>query len=1332
MKKIIFLVVAFISIQGYTQQPFDCNDGKFYQVISGALKSYNPITGSYSEALHTYSGYNAGGYNTEDNFLYAIKGSDKHLLRIGMDTIVDLGAIAPSGAVVFGGGYAADVDTKGNLWVYQNNTKNTFHKITNLKALDGTTFPTFEVVTVDVTSPSTCADITYVNGSFYGGSRGKLYKWDLSTGTPVFSSKTVANLPKSTFGAAYTDANNRLYLSDNGGGLYMINDYETNPVAILLNLTEVTNSNDGFKCANGISPIDKDQDGILDTMDQDTDGDGIPNIVESNGANPYGDDDGDDMYNYLDNDVSGNGDNVVQNAYDRDGDGIPDFFDIDSDNDGIYDIVESGQGDRDTNNDGVYNSLDADYTDTDIDGLADVFDTDSGGQIILLDTDNDGVYNMYDIDSDNDGIVDIIEGQVSDNYQPLSNIDADQDGMDDVFDSDFGGIANGIVNTDNTGAFDYLDIDSDNNGISDSLEAYDSDNDGIAETVISGIDGDNDGLDDSFDLMQRSFSSDNGGQTPGSFPIPALCDRYNYLGDFTTEGTPLYFDENDIISQETMDIVNNALPEGYPVPDFNPHYISSGYDTDIIVQEQADIWVTFVSEGAGYKNTLGFYTYDVLNPTATIPNPEDITIIFPNVSAKDSGGELVAGNKVNIGSFPPNTGIGWVLLADAWSEGCVGAGNWSLFSNPDFNPENDPTLQYHNVLLSDSDNKRIILGFEDIRRDYASCDQDFNDALFYITASPYGAIKNENYAAVESATNVTSANDGGLESNGDLAKLIAKRNFNRAKGNTFHNKKSTQFRFIPGMRSGKVLNILEGYFPNTGMYGTETTFISSPEDLIEITNAEEVYAIDYYQNEARVAAAFATVTKGTIYDHSKIICDRLNGSSLQDVRTLSIRNHTMINTKIKRANGEIEQALTFSVKLGEITNELYSFWNIDQYPEGDYLNFQIWGGSVAQVANIANTIVDKLKESKTLISTPVEDRIPTVFVQKGFYKEGKLILQITNKNKATEVKYSSNIRRTELSKEESTIEILSLSGAYKEELAIETGYLFDIGFSLSGINSERSDALYLADGPWGIDYDSELVQIKAFDINEQENEIITDDYLVERSVMLNGAVKGTANIFRNILAGDLTLNVANAGGIEFVMSTDIPIEVILVPKVLEDWNNRLRYTIIPNKTTTRYNLPFSNFVDGLGNTQSLDNIRSIVFSVQGNYIDFKAFEVAISNLMIVDQLGAEPITPNAEVEEETEVLVTVPSILEVEKIKKIINYPNPFVTRTLIQLPDGIHTNVNIQIIDMTGKTVRSERLNMNTENSYNFEAKNLSSGIYYYVITNGSGKTYYGSLMIQ
>jgi len=68
------------------------------------------------------------------------------------------------------------------------------------------------------------------------------------------------------------------------------------------------------------------------------------------------------------------------------------------------------------------------------------------------------------------------------------------------------------------------------------------------------------------------------------------------------------------------------------------------------------------------------------------------------------------------------------------------------------NVESNPELQKHNVLLYDGLRQLLLLGFEDIRRDAAGCDQDFNDAIFYTTVSPFSAIDKSNYQVVDTPT----------------------------------------------------------------------------------------------------------------------------------------------------------------------------------------------------------------------------------------------------------------------------------------------------------------------------------------------------------------------------------------------------------------------------------------------------------------------------------------------------------------------------------------------------------------------------------------------------
>ena len=179
---------------------------------------------------------------------------------------------------------------------------------------------------------------------------------------------------------------------------------------------------------------------------------------------------------------------------------------------------------------------------------------------------------------------------------------------------------------------------------------------------------------------------------------------------------------------------------------------------NLVLDQPCDVWVTFVLEGAGYRNTLGYYKYNTNNPPASLANIDSIHIIFPNVSFYGSGGGLVSGNKVYLETFAPGTEIAWALIADGYRNNTITNGYYTVYSDQNLNPEANPTLRQHTTLLNDIGRGKFLLSFEDLRRD-AGSDNDFNDAVFYVTANPIAAI-NSNNIPLPNYTQTDSDNDG--------------------------------------------------------------------------------------------------------------------------------------------------------------------------------------------------------------------------------------------------------------------------------------------------------------------------------------------------------------------------------------------------------------------------------------------------------------------------------------------------------------------------------------------------------------------------------------------
>ncbi len=243
---------------------------------------------------------------------------------------------------------------------------------------------------------------------------------------------------------------------------------------------------------------------------------------------------------------------------------------------------------------------------------------DEGICVTPLDSD---IFNSTDTENDSDNIGTDAETPDNDEISHDSNDsepDEDIEDLDEdidepeVFDpnadTDGDGIPNGVegetVDTDGDGKPDYLDLDSDNDGISDKLEAgnnssspVDSDNDGKADYVDNDSDGD------------------------------GIPDKVEGNGDPDEDGKPSYIDtdsDNDGLS-DTEEAGNDPTNPLNSDNDSKPDYIDTDSDNDGIADSDESSYSTSPvkedTDGDGFSD-LAEITYgsDPTDPTSVIPD----------------------------------------------------------------------------------------------------------------------------------------------------------------------------------------------------------------------------------------------------------------------------------------------------------------------------------------------------------------------------------------------------------------------------------------------------------------------------------------------------------------------------------------------------------------------------------------------------------------------------------------------------------------------------------------------------------------------------------------
>jgi len=506
---------------------------------------------------------------------------------------------------------------------------------------------------------------------------------------------------------------------------------------------------------------------------------------------------------------------------------------------------------------------------------------------------------------------------------------------------------------------------------------------------------------------------------------------------------------------------------------------------------------------------------------------------------------------------------------------------------------------------------------------------------------------NDEAMASVTVSGSSGGNAGGLESDGSLANLIAERNFSKGKTDarkTFNTPElMTGFSeslakagvIIPVSTLKSVSDLVE-YIPENGPFGTHA-YVSTPGELLGISNAREVFSADYFdQNNKRMAAILGLTTHdGEVYNHTKVICDRLTGANLEFVRYIQVNDHPFIINKLVQANGDIDYAVSFIVYDEDNSWIIDNRWHKEDYKvpqQAEIFNFQIWSATPQSTVELMENVISMLENKKNVTYKNInQPDIPTVIVEKGSYSSGSLILDISNPSGVDKLKVKGSLTRFENADRETFEYILQVNkgndGRY--EVEIPTGYIFDVDFSIGSVDGGKRDGLYFADGPWSKDFDRDGAAIYELTREMHDGSSFADAYLLERNVRMQGEVKTYASLFRMLKPGNLPVDLTSFNALVFEGSGYGEVELVIAKSSIDNWSEqyRLRFSLSSEEKTYSIDL---NQLKSIASDQpfSAEDIQSVTFTIHGDGMNYTNFDISVKNLRFSEENSIVPDQSN--------------------------------------------------------------------------------------------------------
>lgn len=533
----------------------------------------------------------------------------------------------------------------------------------------------------------------------------------------------------------------------------------------------------------------------------------------------------------------------------------------------------------------------------------------------------------------------------------------------------------------------------------------------------------------------------------------------------------------------------------------------------------------------------------------------------------------------------------------------------------------------------------------------------------------------------------TGGGDSGIESSGNMATALANRLFHRRVHQAFladNGQTMTAHRFdardaiVAESPRAADNTLLSDFIPTNGPSNT-VAYTTTPGDLIGITNATAVLAVDYLQSGShRLAAIFGAATPGNaLYDHAKATCDRLAGAELLDRSIVSVNGRPFVMQHLLHADGTVDYSISFVVYRSGTKLAVDSQFAPDAYvlPVGsdEILNYQVWSSSTAYTMALVRGMLDAMAATGPVSfrhTLYAPQNLPGTYVRSGNYNGGQFTITLSNPAGATGVTFNGLITRVEDGDTEPFTMSFALNGNLTQTIQLPTGFTFDASIALE-FEGAVADRVYFADAPWSYAHDEAGALITSFTTYPQEVPFANNVIGIERSAGIAGQVQTWATLYRFVGPRMKPRDFSAAEYVEFEASGYGPVRFVLEKESIIGWDQYSVEFAIDGSGTHRFY--FDQFRLSTGQAGfTAEDVLLIAFYPMGIGIENDPIEFNFT----IENVRFGGGTVSNEDEGAGHVLTLDPA------------FPNPFINRSTVGFNLPAAGDVRVDVFDILGRRV--------------------------------------------